>query len=323
MAHEVESMLTVGTPPWHQLGTILDSPPTVEEAIRLSGLDWRVELRKLYLEGGILVPDAHATVRVSDSSVLGVVGPRFVPLQNQDAFKWFNPFIESGEATIESAGALKQGRRVWILAKIAGVQADITKDDSVCAYILLAHAHDGTLAIRVGFTPVRVVCNNTLSYSLNENSGSRLIRVKHTGSAVETLDDIREVMDVAKQGFEATTKQFRLLASRQVNQADLETYVKRVASNLISVEDYSAKDLEAAYEKGARVAGKIIPLFESGRGNNLLGTRGTLWAAYNAVTEFTTHERGRSVDTRLESLWFGQSANMNRAALDIALQMAA
>lgn len=323
MAHAVETMLTVGTPPWHQLGVILDNPPTIEEAIRLAGLDWQVELQKLYLAEGQLVEDARATVRTSDNSVLGIVGPRFVPLQNRNAFHWFNPFIESGEATIESAGSLKEGRRVWVLAKIAGLQMDITQSDPVRAYILLAHAHDGTLAIRVGFTPIRVVCNNTLSYAVNEDSGSRLIRVKHTEGAVEALDDIREVMNVAKQGFEATADQYRRLAARQVNQVDLETYVKRVASNMIDVEDRTAEELEAAYEKGARVAGRILPLFETGRGNDLPGTRGTLWAAYNAVTEFTTHERGRSVDTRLESLWFGQSANMNKAALDIALQMAA
>jgi phage/plasmid-like protein (TIGR03299 family) len=161
MAHEVESMMYVGQAPWHGLGVPLQNPPTIEEAIRLAGLDWTVSTKPVALiDGGIPVPSHRAVVRDSDGRILGMVGKDWRPLQNRPAFEWFNPILASGAATLETAGSLRDGARVFILAKIG---ADPVPDDGVALDDLLSNGHDGTLAARVGFTDTRVVCANTLA----------------------------------------------------------------------------------------------------------------------------------------------------------------
>src|SRR5205823_9488561 len=103
----------------------------------------------------------------------------------------------------------------------------IAEGDTVEKYLLLSHGHDGSLAVRCGFTPVRVVCANTLAMA-HGSDASKLIRVKHTKDVLENLANIREVMDLANQQFEATAEQYRLLARKSINQADLRRYVRRV-----------------------------------------------------------------------------------------------
>lgn len=320
-------MMYTGQIPWHGLGTKLDRPSTTQEAIIMAGLDWEVLLRNVYMsvpEEDSFVQLAHrATVRSDNNKVLGVVGPTYKPLQNKDAFAFFDPFVESGVATLETAGCLREGKRVWILAKVVGDPVEIVKGDAIERFILLSNGHDGALAIRCGFTPVRVVCNNTLGMA-HGDKGSKLLRVRHTNKAKSTLEVIRETMKVVNSEFEATTEQFKELAKRQVNLRDLKEYIRLVFKPQITqvTEDMgiSTKDANGRTDK---LLNKIIPLFESGRGNDMPGVSGTLWGAYNAVTEFTTWERGRSQDTRLDSLWFGDSAQVNTRALAVGMKMAA
>ena len=175
-----------------------------------------------------------------------------------------------------------------------------------------SHGHDGSLAVRAGFTPIRVVCQNTLSMA-HGSDASKLIRVKHTKDVLENLANIREVMDLANQQFEATAEQYRLLARKSINQADLRRYVKKV---------FKVEDDQEGSTRLKNIMEEIIGLAEIGRGNDLPSIRGTYWSAYNGVSEWLTYNRGRSEDNRLNSLWFGDSANTNRHALEVALDMA-
>lgn len=343
MAHELESMMYTGATPWHGLGVHVNKAPSTREAIVAAGLDWTVETVDLATVDGTAVPMRRATRRTSDGRILGVVGPEWTPLQNARAFDFFDPFLAAGEATLETAGSLFDGARVWVLAKLNRDPMQITKGDDVQKYVLLANGHDGSLAVRVGFTPIRVVCNNTLSMAVNAG-GSSLIRVRHTRSVAESLDELRETMNAANAAFEATAEQYRRLAARPINTLDLARYVKQV----FRAPERATEDGEAdanATEANAEVESKItlariIPLFEKGRGNDLPGTRGTLWAAYNAVTEHLAYERGKTAggserkgrggvartdgqDRRLNELWFGAGAKLNKRALQAAIAMAA
>ena len=159
--------------------------------------------------------------------MLGVVGPRYAPLQNKDAFAWFQPFLDAREAALHTAGSLRDGSRIWVLAKLNRDPAGDRRGDEVEKFLLLSHGHDGSLAVRAGFTPIRVVCQNTLSMA-HGSDASKLIRVKHTKDVLENLANIREVMDLANAEFEATAEQYRLLARKSINQADLRRYVKKV-----------------------------------------------------------------------------------------------
>jgi phage/plasmid-like protein (TIGR03299 family) len=315
MAHELESMAYFGQLPWHRLGTALEEADLYDwdSASRKAGLDWEVELVPLVTADTQAKMDHRAVRRTSDSRVLGVVGPRYVPLQNQDAFAWFQPFLDAREAALHTAGSLRSGSRIWVLAKLNRDPLVIADGDTVEKFILLSHGHDGSLAVRCGFTPVRVVCANTLSMAHGSHA-SKLIRVKHTRDMLENLANVREVMDLANQEFESTAEQYRRLARKSINQPDLRKYVRRV----LKVEDGENPSLRLQ-----NIAEEIARLAEAGRGNDLPSIRGTYWSAYNGVSEWLTYNRGRSEGNRLNSLWFGDSAITNRHALEVALDMAA
>lgn len=343
MAHEIESMFYLGETPWHGLGKRVVEAPSVEEAIKQAGLDWRVLERPIYLgpdapadnatpsdavtldkawyenpaqREGLQITSHKALLRATDGALLGVVGNRYQPLQNSEAFNFFNPFVEQGLVDLETAGSLRDGKRIWILARIKGdSDISIVGDDVVRKFILLSNSHDGTLAVRVGFTPVRVVCANTLAIAHHDGESS-LIRLRHSRSLLQNLDALRDTINLANQSFEATAEQYRALAQRQINAADLHKYVKIVLGH----EKTEDKDLSTRAEN--QIA-EVVSLFESGRGNNLPGVRGTVWAAYNAVTEYLTHEAGKDAQKRYDSLWFGGNAQRNETALNEALKLLA
>jgi phage/plasmid-like protein (TIGR03299 family) len=314
MSANVETMAFAGATPWHGLGT-----PLAEEdlyswpsACEKAGLAWDVELVPLVTADSQAKVDCKAVRRTSDGRILGVVGGRFTVLQNRDAFKWFQPFLEAKEAALHTAGSLAEGSRVWVLAKMQRDPLVIAQGDEIEKFILLSHGHDGSLAVRCGFTPIRVVCQNTLSMA-HGSAASKLIRVKHTKDVLESLANVREVMNLANQEFEATAEQYKLLARKSINQADLTKYVKKVLK---------VDDSQEVSTRTKNTIAEIIGLCESGRGNNLPSVSGTYWTAYNGVSEWLSYNRGRSQASRLNSLWFGDSANLNKYALQIALEMA-
>ena len=312
MVANVETMFYVGETPWHGLGEKLAEAPTIREGIGQSGLDWDVGLKDLFTADGQAVP-ARATIRSTDNSILGVVGPRYVPLQNCDAFDWFEPFVESGEASLHTAGSLQNGKKIWVLAQINRENSEIVRGDEVAKFLMLSNSHDGTTAIRVGFTPIRIVCANTLAMAHNA-SASKLIRVRHTQSSRVNLDRLREIMDTINGQFEATAEQFRFLASRNYNAADVRKYVKAV----LGVERVTDEDLPTRTKNTMET---IFELIENDR-QSLAGVRGTYWAAYNGVNEYFNYHQGRNNDNRMNSLWFGPGLADNRSALDLALDFA-
>jgi phage/plasmid-like protein (TIGR03299 family) len=203
-----------------------------------------------------------------------------------------------------------------VLARIneGGSDTEIVKGDAVRKFLMLSNSHDGTTSVRVGFTPVRIVCANTLAMA--HTSGSALIRLRHSSSVAANLDALRETINVANKSFEATAMQYRALASKQINRADLEQYIKIVlGQGATKTEDLSTRTKNQIDE--------IVTLFDHGRGNNMLGVRGTVWAAYNAVTEYLTHANGSDADKRYSSLWFGTNAVRNSTALAEALKLIA
>jgi phage/plasmid-like protein (TIGR03299 family) len=307
-------MAFFGARPWHRLGTALEETDLYDwpSASKKAGLDWEVELVPLVTADTQAQVTHRAVRRTSDARVLGVVGHRYAPLQNKDAFAWFQPFLDAREAALHTAGSLRSGSRIWVLAKLNRDPLVIAEGDTVEKFILLSHGHDGSLAVRCGFTPVRVVCANTLAMA-HGSDASKLIRIKHTRDVLENLANVREIMDLANAAFEATAEQYRLLARRSINQADLRKYVRRVLK---------VKDDQEASSRLRNLMEEIEGLAETGRGNNLPSIRGTYWSAYNGVSEWLTYNRGRSENNRLNSLWFGDSALTNRHALAVALEMA-
>lgn len=315
--HEIEDMFSVQKTPWHRLGKVVSLAPTSAEAIKLAGLDWRVDTEELQTLHGEPVPGARAAVRSTDRRVLGVVGTEWTPLQNSEAFGWFDAFVEAGEATYETAGSLREGSRVWILAKLNRKPTEVVKGDAVEKFVLLSNGHDGHLSARVGYTPIRVVCANTLRLAHNDKT-SKLVRITHSKNIVDNLDAVRTTMNMADATFEATAEGYRALAKRKINGADLKKYVDEIFYPG-RAPAAPAPDGDAKAPK-SRIFESVSKLFEDGRGTEIKGVKGTMWGAYNAVNEYLGYERGEDEATRLNNMWYGDASKLNQRALDVAYQ---
>ena len=315
MPANVETMMYHGKLPWHGFGTKLGDEHLydIDAGLAAAGLDWLAEKIGLVTADTSTEVPAYGVRRVTDGKVIGVVGPRYHILQNREAFNWFKPFLAAQEAMLHTAGSLNEGARVWVLAKLNKDPIEVAAGDTVEKYILLSHSHDGTLSVRVGFTPVRVVCVNTLAMA-HSNAASKLIRIRHSRSVVQNLENIRSVMNLANQEFEATAEQYRLLASRQINQNDLVKYVKKVL-DIPEGEELSSRN--------KNIIESVLEKCEYGMGNNNPAVSGTWWTAYNGITEYLSYERGHNGNTRLNSLWFGSNATTNKNALDLAVSLSA
>jgi phage/plasmid-like protein (TIGR03299 family) len=313
MAAQIEQMFSVKQTPWHNLGKVIGDAPSVEAGIELAGLNWTVRTEQLMRPNGVLV-DAKATVRDSDNKTLGIVGMQYQPLQNNDAFKFFQPFVDSGEASLETAGSLYGGSRIWVQAKLNKAPIEIGKNDPVEKYLLLSNGHDGSLAVRVGFTPRRVVCANTLSMA-HADKGSQLIRIVHSLKVAQNLESIRETIDAVDAKFEASAEQMRFLRSKDINQEDLKKYIEVALDLNLTMEDGRAN------MRAVNLQSRIEELFEIQPGAREAGT--TWWNAYNAVNYFLNHEASRTDDTRLNNMWFGSAKTMDNKAFELAVNLAA
>ena len=311
MTAAVETMAFEGKTPWHGSGNAVSKNATVKEFLEAAGLAWRVGVKDLVTVDGEPV-NARATYRESDGSILGVVGPRYVPLQNDESLEWFQPFIDAGECTLHTAGSLHKGQKIWGLAQLNRDNSEIVPGDDVCKFILLSNSHDGTTAIRVGYTPIRVVCTNTLAMA-HGSSASKLIRIRHTRSSKTNLEAVRDIMDNINAEFEATAEQYRFLASKQFNQKDIEKYVKVMLD--IKVADSEIKT------RTRNIMDEILGLIE-GPKQSAANVRGTWWAAYNGFNEYLNYNKGRTVDNRLDTLWFGTGVKENLDALKTAMEFA-
>lgn len=347
MSHEVESMCFVGETPWHGLGVKVDGAQTAETMARAAGLDWGVSLIPLVLAtthtpaapvvldgDGVPRDDVkphRAVVRDSDARVLGVVGPEYTPLQNREAFAWFDPWIASGIASYHTAGSLRGGRRIWVLAQVQADPLEIVRGDTIAPFVLLSSSHDGSLKVNAGFTPIRVVCANTL-HAAQTDGRSKLISLRHTSGLAAGLDAVRETMDVLRGEFQATAEQYRALATNKaIDRRTVEAYVKSVfrrsdaPAGIVKASDAGANGDDAA--DGSRVVPRVLALLDGGlRGDRLLpaaSTQMSWWRAFNAVTEYLDHERGTDRDSRLVSAWWGDGATLRRRAFDLAQRFAA
>ncbi|MEI7911892.1 MAG: DUF932 domain-containing protein [Verrucomicrobiota bacterium] len=334
MAHELNfengeaSMMYVGDVPWHGLGTRLETAPkTAEEAIKAAHLDWRVGLKPIFAGGEKAfynIPDRQAVVRLDkwgqeDCPIYGLVGPGYVPLQNLDAFKFFDPVVESGAVNYETAGSLGKGERVWVLAKVTGPNGPmkIKGKDLVEKYLLLSNGHDGRTAVQVRFTPVRVVCQNTLSFAL---AGDRdMFKVYHDPSIHRRLDDAQEKIKTVLGHYENIEKRFQEFAGFDMTKGRLDLYVGGVFPDPTRKKGQSDRSFEEAKAKSLVFRTESARLFEEGKGNSESGIRGTLWAAYNGVTELVDHHWNyKSPWQRMNSICFGEGERLKHRAFDQA-----
>jgi phage/plasmid-like protein (TIGR03299 family) len=323
MAHEIDTttgraaVFTVGTPPWHRLGVTVADAQTSEQAIRLAALDWTVEQWPLVARRNGTdrdVPDRVANVRTDTGAVLGVVSTSYRVFQNKSAFDFFDAIVQERLAIFETAGALKGGRHIWMLARLPKTLR-AAGEDEIRPYVLLANSHDGTRALRMIPTTIRVVCANTLNLALGRVAVTEGLTIFHNESLERRVADAREKLGIITRRVDEFGDQVQALARRPMSRDELTSYFTGLVT-------------DRAADTQKRMLAAFVENLDHPT-NTLPGTSGTAWAAYNAVSQWADHQsvvRGQSevlrADSRLHSVWFGAAAEFKARAFDAAVALA-
>jgi len=278
MAAEVESMFFTGREkPWHGLGTMVENAPDSREALIVAGLDWNVVQKPVFTQDGVKVKGYYANVRDYDGSVLGIVTSRYKVVQNREAFAFTDGLLGEG-VRYETAGSLMGGKKTWILAKLP--EKYIIQGDQVIPYLVFSNTHDGSGAIKIAMTPVRVVCNNTLNLALD--SASRIWSVHHTGDIAAKMEDTKETIYRAEEYMSGLGKAFDTLSKKKLTDAAVKEYV----SMLLPVADDAS---ETAEKNVLRQREDIMMRYKYAP--DLKDIQGSGYRFINAVSDFATHSR--------------------------------
>ena len=313
MAHELEfvngqaQMAFVGETPWHGLGVQVSDDLAPAEMMKAAGVDWRVQEVESFVEfNGQKVPTGmKALVRETDGRVLTQVGKGWHPVQNEEAFEFFKDFTDAGKMKMHTAGSLKNGEIIWALAKVDD-DFELFNGDKVESYLLFSNPHQYGKTIDIRFTPIRVVCNNTLTLSLNQTAENS-VRLNHRKQF--DADAVKETMGIAH----FKMAQYKEMASFLGSKRTTEDTVKKYFGHLLGMSNKNEGEL-------SRTAKRALEVLVEQPGAEF--AEGSWWQPFNAITWMTDHELGRSADTRLQSAWYGNNRKLKTQALELALEMA-
>lgn len=293
MAANVENMFYVGQTPWHGLGREIKYAPTSKEAIIAAGLDWEVIPRPIFDEFGNELRGYKVNTRSTDGKNLGIVTNRYKIVQNKEAFEFTDALLGEG-VTYETAGSLASGKRVWMLARMEGTT--IAEED-IDPYLVFTNSHDGTGAVRVAITPVRVVCQNTLNLALG--NASRHWSCAHKGDIQGKLEEARYTLESADRYMEALEEEFGELKLKKVTDQqvrDMTDKLLEIEFNALykkAIKDKKIIDIKEHLkqqkyeEKLNRKKSEIIQIYHEKP--DLVGTEKSAFRFVNAVSDYATH----------------------------------
>jgi phage/plasmid-like protein (TIGR03299 family) len=315
--HLIENMAYAGQRPWHGLGTKLAAGQSIEQWKKSAGMEWAIEESEVrYITGGndvgptSVYPGQKVLYRSDTKAPLAVVSKRFQVVQPGEILEFYRDLTEVGGFELETAGVLREGRKVWALAR-TGQSARLAGKDQVDGYLLLATACDGTLATTAQFTSVRVVCNNTLRIAVGDRQGA--IKVPHRSQF--DPDAIKRQLGITVASWDGFVHRMRALVETPVDPDSVEGLLRRVLTYPSQlgrppvVNEQAVRTARALYEG-------------DGKGANLASSRGTAWGLLNSVTEYVDHyRRARSSDHRRDAAWFGRGAQFKQRAWAALLQL--
>ncbi|KKL12668.1 hypothetical protein LCGC14_2533470 [marine sediment metagenome] len=317
--------------PWHGIGVPVKSDLSPAQILKAAKLDWTVSKQKMVLQDNpkIVVPDKFALCRDSDNKVLSVVGKVYRPVQNKDAMDFFKKFTAAGHMTMETAGALWDGRYIWGLARV-GQDFKLGKDDEVRGFLLLSSPHVHGKAMVIQFTPIRVVCWNTLSMALGVDLKGKgdAFRMPHTQEFNDAMKlRAEEALGLAKEQMIEFREACEVLSKKRAKPEQVEKYFCEVVNFDPKADTVKKKKGKKKGDPDEVKEPRIIPKFREALthapGQQLPTALGTFWGAFNAVTYVVDHQLGRARDTALRNAWMGHTANIKRRALTLALKKAA
>lgn len=319
-----DSFFSVQQKAWHGLGTIVTDYPNSRDALRFAGLDFSVEKRKLFtldtrgqwanpdldcIIPELEVPGYFATVRSDTDQVLGIVGKDYELVQNVDAFDFFDAIVDGEGIQYETAGALGKGERIFITAKLPGY-IRVAKEDLIEQYIFLTTSHNGDGSIMAAFTPVRIVCNNTLHAALRNCSNS--VKIRHTANAKERLAQAHRLMGICNQ----FSQQMESILNRWSRLTVSDQHLKQLIERAMVPRTEVWKDLPAQERANlsgyfTKVCGDVFAYAMSSPTQQMNSTRGSLFGAYNAITGYFQNVKSyKSSEAKLKSLFYGGIAQI-------------
>lgn len=329
MAHELTldvngkaEMFYVGDKPWHGLGTELPNLATSQEAIEAAGLGWQVIQQPVLTEAYEFINSDDQLVKVAsqecdtkrinirqdNGTPLGVVGTQYQILQNVKAFEFMDAITQDkGGPKYETAGSLWGGRKIWMLARVPGV-FEVRKDDVVHPYILLSNSHDGSSAVRIQETPIRVVCQNTLNMAIwGTGKNDRKAHVRHSGDIALKVQRVQDMLGIVRHNFEATFGIYQDLAKKELTEEKITSVLAKLFPDTKS-------------DRGRLQRERVRELTAKGLGNG----KGTAWDLYNGITELEDHsvpksDREDTQDRHLNSVWFGSGYDRKADALSVVM----
>lgn len=308
MAHEIETMAYAGEVPWHGLGKAVPADLAPDQMLKAADLDWTVNKVPAFVDynGQRINTGSEALIRSTDGKVLTMVSENWNPVQNEEAFEFFNDFVVAGDMQMHTAGSLRGGKVVWALAKV-NEGFSLFGGDDVESYLLFTNPHEFGRSIDVRFTPIRVVCNNTLTLSLNTKSE---FQVKMSHRRAFDPESAKLALGIAKEKLDQYKEMAQFLGKKFYNEETLKAYFKKVFPKTT---DPNAIDL-------SRNAELAMSVMESQPGAKF--AEGSWWQPFNAITYIVDHKLGRSADNRLYNSWYGLTRNTKLKALETAVEFA-
>ena len=278
------AMAYQGETPWHKLGTRIEHGIDIAAALEAANLNWRVGLESLYLADGRVIANRRAVVREGDGAILSTVSGWYAPIQYPDAFSVFAPAVEQFGLTIEAAGALGKGEKAWMLFRLPTTIAPVAGDD-INGYAVAIAGHDGKTIFEFRPTPVRVVCQNTLSAAVGAGGAAgRIFGISHIGNVDQQVAQVGTLVDSLLATMKATGESFARMAHRHLTPTEVVTFIESVFP--------SAADGEVSQALAERRA-DVTELVWRGVGAELAMSetdgQPNPWACYNAVTEYFDH----------------------------------
>lgn len=325
MSAAVESMAYVGDVPWHGLGTQVDENISLREFQRQAGLDWMVQKTPVMFDapdhertefGGVKLTtfkDKYVLNRTTDHKPFAVVSGRYKPVQPEEIFDFFHELLAVQGMKMHTAGSLKDGGRIWCLAKTGDMHRVLGRDE-IDSYLLLCTSYDLSLATTAQFTSVRVVCNNTLQQSLDEEGKSKIV-IPH--AAKFNADEVKDALGIGRDQWYQFTKALDNMAAWQVSDATAHLVLNRVFN-------ISDKPEEFMVDPNRVHVQNILDMYVNGTGMGADIAGRTAWGLLNCVTEYIDyHKRARGQGNRLDSAWFGPGAALKHRTMMQLLKLVA
>ena len=322
MAHNINfneqtgkhSFFSVKEKAWHGLGQIVEDYPNSKEALQFAGLDFEVckrpNIHRLDNCNEIISTNSFYTYRPDTNAILGDrLGKDYEVVQNTDAFGFFDAIVDGDGIQYETAGALGKGEKIFITTKLPGY-IKVGNDDMIEKYLFLTTSHDGFGSIMAAFTPIRIVCNNTLNAALKNCSNS--IKIRHTANVKERLEEAHKVMGISNQLSVQLEGIFNQWAKVRITDKEVQKLIqlamvpkKEVLQNIKKGE---MDELSTCFKN---ICDDVYEYNMSSPSQQYETTKGTVFGTYNAITGYFQNVRNyKDEEAKMKSLLYGGTAQL-------------